>query len=80
MIQEEQKVANLFLHDVQSGIVQMSPGKTFRDYVTEYHSRVKDDQVHKLAVSLGLDENKLRNMMNIGITKPRSIHLVDLMI
>ena len=33
---EEQKYANIFLHDVQSGCAVMESGKTFRDYVTEY--------------------------------------------
>lgn len=33
--QEEQKFANIFLHDVQRGDVVMEKGKSFRDYITE---------------------------------------------
>lgn len=65
---EEQKFANIFLHDIQSGDVEPEEGKTFRDYITEYLSRAKDDQVHRVAVALGLDEDKLRAMMDIHTT------------
>ena len=43
-------------------------GKTFRDYITEYMSTAKDNQIHRLAVLLGLDEGKLRAMMEVRIT------------
>ncbi len=68
LTQEEQKFANIFLHDIQSGDVEPEDGKTFRDYITEYMSRAKDDQIHRLAVVLGLDEEKLRTMMEARIT------------
>ena len=55
--QEEQKFANIFLHDIQSGDVVVTPGKTFKEYVIEYVSRAKDDQIHRLAAyALGLNE------------------------
>lgn len=65
--QEEQKYANIFLHDIQRGDVVVSEGKTLRDYITEYISRAKDDQIHRLADSLGLDEAKLRNIMSLQL-------------
>ena len=65
---EEQKFANIFLHDIQSGDVEPEEGKTFRDYITEYLSKAKDDQIHRVAAVLGLDEDKLRVMMSIHIT------------
>lgn len=68
LTQEEQKYANIFLHDIQSGDVKPEDGKTFRDYITEYLSRAKDDQIHRLAIVLGLDEEKLRAMMDMRIT------------
>ncbi len=66
---EEQKLANIFLHDIQSGDIEPEEGKTFRDYITEYMSRAKDDQVHRIAEVLGLDEEKLRAMMALHITE-----------
>ncbi len=65
---EEQKFANIFLHDIQSGDIEPEEGKTFRDYITEYLSKAKDDQIHRIAVVLGLDEDKLRTMMSVHIT------------
>jgi type I restriction enzyme R subunit len=65
---EDQKYANLFLHDIQSGDVQVEEGKTLRDYITEYQSQAKNDQIHKLADVLGLDEKKLRTLMNLSVT------------
>lgn len=69
LTQEEQKFANIFIHDVQSGIAKLESGKTFRDYITEYQFNAKNDQIKKLVSILGLDETKLRNLMDIGINK-----------
>ena len=65
---EEQKFANIFLHDIQSGDIEPEDGKTFRDYITEYLSKAKDDQIHRIAVVLGLDEDKLRAIMETRAT------------
>lgn len=65
--QEEQKYANIFLHDIQRGDVVVAEGKTLRDYITEYLSKAKDDQIHRLASALGLDEAKLRNIMSLKL-------------
>ena len=54
--QEDQKYANIFLHDVQSGEAVVEEGKTLKDYIVEYQTRAKDDQIHQLAVLFGLDE------------------------
>lgn len=68
--QEEQKYANIFLHDIQSGDVTIIAGKTFKEYVIKYVSRAKDDQIHRLAVyALGLNEKMLRNLMMQHITE-----------
>ena len=39
--QEEQKQAGIFLHDIQRGDVEIEPGRTFRDYLTDYQARAK---------------------------------------
>jgi type I restriction enzyme R subunit len=69
LTQEEQKYANIFLHDVESGNATMEPGKTFRDYITEYLSKAKNDQIHRIVRFLGLDEKKLRNLMAAHVTE-----------
>ncbi len=68
LTQEEQKFANIFLHDIQSGDVEPEDGKTLRDYITEYLFRAKDDQIHRVATVLGIDEDKLRTMMDTHMT------------
>lgn len=63
LTQEEQRYANIFLHDIQTGDVKAESGKTLRDYINEYMQKAKNDQIHRLAAVLGLDEDLLRNMM-----------------
>ena len=67
--QEEQKYANLFLHDVQRGDAVLREDETFRDYITEYQLRSQNDQIHRFADVIGVDEEKLRNMMDLKLTE-----------
>jgi len=67
--QEEQKYANIFLHDIQSGKITMEDGKKFRDYVTEYISAAKNDQISKISRALGLNESKLRTIMSLNVNE-----------
>ena len=69
LTQEEQKYANIFLHDIQRGDVEPKGNKTLRDYITEYMTKAKDDQLHHLAEIFGLDEQKLRALMALQITE-----------
>ena len=68
LTQDEQKYANIFLHDIQRGDVSVEEGKSLRDYITEYLYRAKNAQVHQFAATFDLDEEKLRNMMSLGLT------------
>lgn len=67
--QEEQKYAKLFLHDVENGNVTLEDGKTLKDYITEYCLNAKNDQIHRFAVAIGVDEKKLRNIMALHLTE-----------
>lgn len=67
--QEEQKYANIFLHDIQRGDVKVVDGKTLRDYINEYLSRAKYDQIHRVSVALGIDEDMLRKMMGLKLNE-----------
>lgn len=69
LTQEEQKYANIFIHDVQSGNVEIEDGKSFRNYITEYQFRAKNEQVRQLANALGVDVPKLVNLMNVDVTE-----------
>jgi len=67
LTQEEQKYANIFLHDIQRGDVEITSGKTLRDYINEYLLKAKNDQIHSVSVHLGVDENKLRAIMSLKL-------------
>ena len=69
LTQEEQKYANIFIHDVQSGDVEIEDGKSFRDYVTEYQYRAKNEQVRRLVNALGVDMTKLERLMSGFVTE-----------
>ena len=69
MTQEEQKYANLFLHDVESGNVRVEEGKSLKDYITEYKTNAKNDQIHRFATAVGVNEEKLRSLMDLHVTE-----------
>lgn len=65
--QEQQKYANIFLHDIESGNIQIDSSKTFMDYITEYATNAAYDQIKKLSNKIGVDENKLRAIMKLPV-------------
>lgn len=66
--QEEQKYANIFLHDVESGDAHLESDLKFKDYVVGYMNRAKDDRIHKVASLLGADETQLRSLIMADVT------------
>ena len=66
---EQQKYANIFLHDIQSGEIIINSNKTLMDYITDYQSKAKNDKIHQLATAFGLDETMLRNMINLNLNE-----------
>ncbi|MBI9008991.1 MAG: HsdR family type I site-specific deoxyribonuclease [Tenericutes bacterium] len=71
--QEDQKYAKFFLHDIQSGDIIVEEGKTFRDYVTEYRTKAKNNQIRRFASTIGIDDELLRAFMN-GIVNPYNLN------
>ena len=69
LTQEEQKFANIFLHDVESGDVVLVPEKTFRDYITEYQANAKNQQILALHNAIGVDVNLLEKFLNSAVTE-----------
>lgn len=67
--EDEQKHAEIFLHDIERGNISVEDGKSLRDYITDYQHKAKHEQVHKFAIVLGLDEPKLKNIMSLGLTE-----------
>ena len=60
---EDQKFAELFLHDVQSGDIELDPSLALSDYITDYKQKDANDKVVKVIKDLGLDGNLLRAML-----------------
>lgn len=68
LTQEEQKYANIFLHDVQNGDIKVEDGETLRDYITEYMTQAKNDQIRRFSIAIGVDETELRSFMQLRVT------------
>lgn len=60
---EDQKFAELFLHDVQSGDIKLDPNLTLSDYITTYKQKDANDKVLKIIKGLGLDGDLLRALL-----------------
>ena len=60
---EDQKFAELFLHDVQSGDIELDPNLALSDYIADYKQKDANDKVEKVIQNLGLDSDLLRTML-----------------
>ena len=60
---EDQKFAELFLHDVQSGDIKLDPNLALSDYITTYKQKDANDKVLKVIRDLGLDGDLLRALL-----------------
>jgi type I restriction enzyme R subunit len=69
LTQEEQKYANIFLHDIQNGDIQIDANKTFKEYIAQYQANAEHSQIMKLVELFGLDSDKLKDMMNTNVTE-----------
>ncbi|MFR9546125.1 MAG: HsdR family type I site-specific deoxyribonuclease [Rikenellaceae bacterium] len=68
LTQEEQKFANIFLHDIERGDVYIEEGKSLRDYITTYQTNAKNDQITRFVNYLGIsNESLLREMMKLNL-------------
>ena len=54
---------------MESGEIQVEEGKTLKDYITEYQVNAKNDQIHRFAVAIGANEEKLRTIMALHVTE-----------
>ena len=67
--QEDQKFANLFLHDVQTGDVSLRSGYTLQDYIVMYSNNEKTEQIRRLCRYFGCSEEIIRELLKLNITK-----------
>ncbi len=62
--QEDQNFARQFLNDIENGLV-IDDGKELTDYIAEYKARAYNDKVHEIADGLGLNEEKLKELISL---------------
>lgn len=65
--QEEQKYANIFIHDIQSGNIQIDENRSFKEYIAQYQANAEDEKIAKLVELFGLDGVKLKEMLSSPI-------------
>ncbi|MGC4061577.1 MAG: HsdR family type I site-specific deoxyribonuclease [Aquabacterium sp.] len=67
--QQDQKFAEIFLHDIQRGDVQIDPDRTFRDYLVDYKARAKNKDFATIVATLGVDAVKLAALLDAHVTE-----------
>lgn len=67
--QDDQRFAELFLHDVERGDAILEDGKTLRDYITSYARKAKNAQVERVVEALGIDGDLLAAMVALDLTE-----------
>lgn len=67
--QEEQRYANQFLHDVQTGNLKYNICKSFHDYIIDYMNKAQEGKILSLTQNLGLDAALLKEMADARLTE-----------
>ncbi len=68
LTQEEQKIANILLHDIQSGDFVPEEGKTLRDYITVEQENQENAKIQNVADALGVNFDLLKEMKTTRLT------------
>lgn len=69
LTQDEQKYANILLKDIQNNDFIVREDSNVMDYIVEYQTRAKSDQISTFARQIGISEWKLRDIMNKHVTE-----------
>lgn len=67
--QDDQRFAELFLHDVERGDAALEDGMTLRDYITSYARKAKNAQVERVVGALGIDGELLATMAALDLSE-----------
>lgn len=67
--QDDQRFAELFLHDVERGDATLKEGMTLRDYITSYAHKAKNAQVERVVEALGINSELLTSMTALDLTE-----------
>ncbi len=69
LTQDEQKFANILIRDIENAAIIIDDDHTFRDYLTQYQARAKKDEIKAFAKAIGVDENALRDFMDLHVSE-----------
>ncbi len=67
--QENQKLANMFLNDVQSGDVSLEKGKGLQDYIAMYADNIRRKRVKSLYKYFGCEERLVYNLLEANVSE-----------
>ena len=67
--QRDQRTAQRILHDIESGDLRLSPGKTIYDYILDYQKRECDQQVLTISEATGLNITKFKELISNDTTE-----------
>ncbi len=67
--QEKQKLANILLHDIQSGNIVLKKGRTFIDYINDMLAKLENNKIKRVVKILGCDEDLLRYLLKKEVTE-----------
>ncbi|WP_031557965.1 type I restriction endonuclease subunit R [Lachnospira multipara] len=66
---EEQRYADIFVHDVRKGDIKIDPNKSFRDYISDMMKSAEDIRINLVVKRLGCVKNLLRDLLEKKVTK-----------
>lgn len=64
--QDDQSLAEIIIHDIQGGDLQLEEGVTFQEYLTRYRRAREDDNVTGIVDAFGVDREKLVDLMHLA--------------
>ena len=68
--QEQQHYANMFLHDIERGEVNIDlKNMSFHDYINSYQSNAENARIQDLAIVLGVDTKLLKDILKDKVTE-----------
>lgn len=67
--QDDQRFAELFLHDVERGDATLKEGMVLRDYITSYAHKAKNAQVERVVEAIGINGELLTAMTALDLTE-----------
>lgn len=67
--QRDQRTAQRILHDIESGDLRLSLGKTIYDYILDYQKRECDQQVYTLSEATGMNIIQLKELISKDINE-----------